>query len=296
VGEDDYMKAEKDMLPDVVLPQVQLDLGAMSDRGKIRLTNEDHYLVAVFERGMRALLTSLPEEDIPHDYADIGYGLLVADGMGGAAGGEVASRTAISALIELALRTPDWIMRLDEGLANEVLHRLNQRVKQVDAALIEKARNDPSLTGMGTTITIACSIGANLLIANVGDSRAYLFRKGQLYRLTCDHTVAQALANAGAIGQEDVESHPMRHLLTQVVGSEGGMALADLRRLQLADGDQILLCTDGLTDMVSEAAITQSLALGRPAAQACRALVEMALEGGGRDNITVVLARYRMPQ
>jgi protein phosphatase len=243
---------------------------------------------------MKALLTSLPEREIPRHYAETGYGMLVADGMGGAAGGEVASRTAISAIIELALRTPDWIMRLDEEFAREVLQRLSQRIQAAEAALIEKTRIDPSLRGMGTTMTIACSVGANLLIAHVGDSRAYLLRGGKLYRLTWDHTLAEDLARAGAIGPEAVETHPMRHLLTNVVGSEGGKAHAELRVLQLADGDQILLCTDGLTDMVSEAAIKESLAVKRPAALACRALVEMALEGGGRDNITVVLARYSL--
>lgn len=290
------MSTETALLPGIGLLPVQIELGAMSHTGKVRPNNEDHYLVASFERSMKALLTSLPEADIPRHCADTGYGLLVADGMGGAAGGEVASRTAISTLIELALRTPDWIMRLNKELANEVLQRLSGRIKQVEAALIEKTRIDPSLTGMGTTITVACSLGANLLIAHVGDSRAYLFRKGQLYRLTRDHTVAQALADLGAIGPEKVGSHPMRHLLTHVIGSESGKAQADLSIVQMVDEDQILLCTDGLTDMVGEAAIMKSLAVARPAPQACRALVEMALEGGGRDNITVVLARYRFPQ
>jgi serine/threonine protein phosphatase PrpC len=290
------MTAEKRMLEEIILPQLHVESGALSHRGKVRATNEDHYLVATFERSMRALLTSLPEQDIPRHYADTGYGLLVADGMGGAAGGEVASRTAISTLIELALSTPDWIMRLDQELANDVLHRMSDRIRQVDAALVEKARIDPSLGGMGTTITIACSVGATLLVAHVGDSRAYLFRRGQLYRLTSDHTVAQALLDVGAIGPDAVGSHPMRHMLTHVVGSEGGTARADLSTLRLADGDQVLLCTDGLTEMVSEEAITQLLARQEPADQACGALIEMALEGGGYDNITVVIARYHIPQ
>jgi len=290
------MRTEKSMSKEIVLPQVQVELGAMSHRGKVRPTNEDHYLVAAFERSMRALLTSLPEGDIPRHYADTGYGMVVADGMGGAAGGEVASRTVISVLIEMALSTPDWIMRMDEELANKVLQRMNNRIMLAEAALIEKSRIDPTLTGMGTTITIACSAGANLVIAHVGDSRACLFRKGHLYRLTSDHTMAQVLADAGAIESDAVKSHPMRHLLTNVVGSEGGKALADLSALQLADGDQILLCTDGLTEMVSQQAIAQLLAGQKPANQACRALVEMALEGGGQDNITAVIARYRITQ
>jgi protein phosphatase len=290
------MSAEGALSPDVALSQVRVDVAARSHRGKVRLNNEDHYLVAAFQRSMKALLTSLPEGEIPFRYGDTGYGMVVADGMGGVAGGEVASRTVISVLIELALSTPDWIMRFDSEFAKEVLHRLNDRIMQAEAALIEKARIDPALTGMGTTVTIACSIGASLLIAHVGDSRAYLFRKGGLEQLTCDHTVAQALYEAGVIDPEAVQSHPMRHLLTRVVGgSEGDRALADLAAVNLIDGDQVLLCTDGLTDMVSEERIAGLLAMGRTADQACHALIETALEGGGRDNITAVVARYRIP-
>jgi len=288
------MRAQESPAPDIVLRRVEVDFGRMSHIGKVRTRNEDHYLVATFERSMTALFTSLPEGDIPYHYADTAYGMLVADGMGGAAGGEVASRTAVSFLIELALRTPDWILLLDEELAKKVLDRLNERIKQVEAALIEKARIDPGLAGMGTTITVACSICSRLLIAHVGDSRAYMFRKGQLYRLTRDHTVAQFLADAGVIKPEAVQAHPARHLLTHFVGAKGGTALADLSSVELADGDQVLLCTDGLTDMVAESHIAESLARGRPAGEACRSLVEMALDAGGRDNVTVVIARYRM--
>jgi protein phosphatase len=289
------MSAEEALLTDASSQPAQVELGAMSHPGKVRPFNEDHYLIAAFERGMRALLTSLPEGEIPHHYADTAYGMLVADGMGGAAGGEVASRTAIRALVELVLRTPDWIMNLNEELANAVLRRMNQRIKETEAILIEKARKDPGLAGMGTTMTIACSLGDRLVVAHVGDSRAYLFRKGRLYRLTCDHTVAQALADVGVIGSEEVASHPKRHLLTHVIGAKGGTALADLNSLRLSDGDQLLLCTDGLTDLVEEDAIAQALAIERPAADACSALVEQALAGGGLDKVTVVVARYRLP-
>lgn len=288
------MSAEKTVLHESASPPAEVELGAMSHPGKVRPVNEDHYLIAAFERSMRALLTSLPEGEIPYHYAATAYGMLVADGMGGVAGGEVASRTAISALVELALGTPDWIMNLNEERANAVLRRLNQRIKQTEAVLVEKARSDPGLAGMGTTLTVACSLGDRLVVAHVGDSRAYLFRNGQIYRLTCDHTVAQALADMGAIGPEAVDSHPKRHMLTHVIGAKGGTALADLSSLQLSDGDQVLLCTDGLTDLVEEADIAQALAVGRPAADACSALVEMALAGGGHDNITVVVARYRL--
>jgi protein phosphatase len=275
---------------------VQVDLAALSHPGKVRPNNEDHYLVARFDRSMNALLTNLSAGRIPDRYGETAYGILVADGMGGEAGGEVASEMAITSLVDLVLQTPDWIMRLDTESAREVLKRMDQRIARVEGALVDKARFDPSLMGMGTTITVVCGIGADLLIGHVGDSRAYLFRHGRLHRLTRDHTVAQALADAGAIDPEAVDSHPMHHILTHVIGTKGGKAQAELGVLQLKDGDEILLCTDGLTDMVTDEAIAAALVRGKKSADVCESLIEMALEGGGRDNVTVALARYRFPQ
>lgn len=272
-----------------------VEIGALSHTGAVRTNNEDAYLVARFDRQMRPLLTNLPAGYIPDRYADAGYGFLVADGMGGHAGGEVASRTAISALVDLALRTPDWIMRIDEDSAREVLARMDQRIQQVEQTLIDLTRTDATLSGMGTTMTLACSLGADLFIAHIGDSRAYLLREGRLHRLTRDHTVAQALADAGAIGPESVDTHPMRHVLTQVIGTKGERAQAELGMLRLIDGDEVLLCSDGLTEVVTDEAILGALQKRGPAADACNALIEMALDASGPDNVTVVLARYRIP-
>jgi protein phosphatase len=270
-----------------------VEIGALSHAGRVRSNNEDTFLVARFDRQMVPLLSNLPAGYIPDRYADTGHGLLVADGMGGEAAGEVASRTAISALVDLALKTPDWIMRIDEDSAREVLARMDERIQQVEQTLMDLARSDPSLSGMGTTMTLAMSLGADLFIAHVGDSRAYLLRRGRLHRLTRDHTIAQALHDAGAISTEAIESHPMRHVLTHVIGTQGKKAQAELGMLRLIDGDELLLCTDGLTEMVPDEAIAGAIGKGRTAAADCRTLIEMALDAGGRDNVTVVLARYR---
>jgi protein phosphatase len=274
---------------------VEVDLGALSHPGKVRPGNEDHYLVARFGRSMDLLLTNLPQGHAPARYADTAYGLVVADGIGGAAGGAVASRTAIAVLVDLLLRTPDWIMRLDDPGLQEVLRRFERRFRQVNEAVAERGRAEPMLYGMGTTMTVAGSLGADLFVAHVGDSRAYLFRQGQLHRLTRDHTVAQSLADMGAIRPEEAAAHPLRHVLTDALGTRGAEGVADLRTLKLADGDQLLLCTDGLTEMVPEAAIAGALGKPGPAADTCTVLVDLALEGGGTDNVTVALARYRIP-
>ena len=159
---------------------VVLDVAALSDPGRVRRNNEDHFMVARFDRAMDTLLTNLPEGEVPLRYKETVYAMLVADGVGGAAAGEIASRTAIHALVDLVIETPDWIMRLDEPLANEVLQRMERRFQMVREVLVERAKDDPSLRGMATTMTVACSTGSELLTAHVGDSRAYVFRDGRL--------------------------------------------------------------------------------------------------------------------
>lgn len=274
---------------------VEVDLGGCSDRGKVRPNNEDSFLVTRLERSLHTLLTNLPAGHLPEENREIGYAMLVADGMGGAAAGEIASRTAISTLVELVLETPDWHMRLDNEGANEVLARLDQRFGKLRETLIERASVEPGLSGMGTTMTLAVSHGANLIIAHIGDSRAYLFHDGQLHLLTRDQTVAQTLAEVGVIRPEDVAKHPGRHMLTGAIATQGEEAQAEFHHVWLADGDQVLLCTDGLTEMVTDAAIVSVLEKNGPAADACHELVHLSLEAGGKDNVTVVLGRYRIP-
>jgi protein phosphatase len=275
--------------------EVVVDLAALSHPGLVRENNEDVYLVGRYGRSYETLLTNIPLGHVPRRADEIGYGLLVADGMGGQAAGEVASRMAAGTLVQLALETPDWLMRLDEPQSAEVMRRMAERYRQVDAALKAEADADPRLWGMGTTMTLAVSLGADLFVAHVGDSRAYFFREGKLHRLTRDHTYAQGLADIGLIPQEDVATHHRRHVLTRALGVSSGPGTADLQRFTLRDGDQVLLCTDGLTDLVADDAVAAVLARDAAASEACRDLVDLALARGGRDNVTVALARYRFP-
>ena len=144
-------------------------------------------------------------------------------------------------------------------------------------------------------MTLAYSVGIHLFLIHVGDSRAYLFRRGQLQQLTRDHTVAQALADAGQIKQEDVRRHPKRNTLTNYLGGHRGKIKADVRWLRLEDGDRVLLCSDGLSDMVDDPAIARSLASHPDSDTAALDLMRLALENGGRDNVTVVVASYSIP-
>jgi len=276
---------------------VEVDLAALTHPGRIRDNNEDHFYVARIDRSLQTLDTNLPEGDVPRHYSETAYGLLVADGVGGAAAGEVASRTAVHALIDLVIETPDWIMRLDQPLADEVLQRMERRFQQVRDVLIQKAKDDPALRGMGTTMTVACTLGTEILTAHVGDSRAYVFRRGGvLERLTRDQTLAQSLVDAGAITPQEISTHPGRNVLTSALATRLAFAQVELRRARIGDGDQLLLCSDGLTDMVPDDLIVRELRSPGGSAAVCQRLVDLALEAGGKDNVTVVLGRYRVPQ
>jgi protein phosphatase len=281
--------------PPAVSAKVQVDLAAMSHQGKVRKNNEDHFLVARAERSLETLMTNLPEGLIPNRFAEVGYGMLVADGLGGKAAGEVASRLAITTLVNLVLHTPDWIMRIDEPNAEEFMQRMAERFRIVDTAVREQAQTDPSLAGMGTTMTLACISGTVLILAHIGDSRVYLLRGGECHQLTRDHTMAQLLVQLGILRPEQAAGHRLKNALTQAIGAGQGLGDAEVQHLTLADGDQILLCTDGLTDMVRTETIAAVMRDAKSSDEACRLLVEAALENGGLDNVTVVLARYRLP-
>jgi protein phosphatase len=281
--------------PDRATVRVQVDLAGATHRGLTRPNNEDCYLVGRVERALQVVATNLPPDYGPPRTEEVAYGMLVADGLGGSRAGEVASRLATITFVNLVLHTPDWVMRPGEDVADRVMDRIVKRYRRVGDVLGKWSDADPSLSGMATTMTLACSSGPELFLGHVGDSRAYLLRGGDLIRLTRDHTYAQELADAGRIEQRDVERHQFRHVLTQALGPQGAQVHVDASRLGLQDGDQLLLCTDGLTGMVPEDAIRDLLAAGGTADATCKALIDAALAAGGKDNVTVVLARYHFP-
>jgi protein phosphatase len=278
--------------PRVPSAQVAVDLGALSHRGKVRPQNEDHYLVARFGRSLETLLSNIPEEEIPPAHVETGYGMVIADGMGGMAGGEVASRSAIQDLVALALSTPDWIFYDRSPRLEEVMKRMGDRFREIDRLLNERAAANPRLTGMGTTMTFACSLGLDLILCHIGDTRAYLLRQGRLAQLTCDMTMAHELVKAGMLEPAKVATHRFRHVLTQALGGPG-VPKAEVKHLALEVGDHLLLCSDGLFDLVPDDAIAAILGAAATSQEACQTLVDRALDAGGKDNVTVILARYR---
>jgi PPM family protein phosphatase len=275
---------------------IEIDIAAATHPGLVRDNNEDHYLVIRFRRELENLSTNIPEDSLVRSFNITGYVILVADGMGGSAAGEVASSMALKKLVELLVDTPDWIMSLKRTReARTVLKRMTERFLQIDAALRTQAEQDSTLRGMGTTLTVAGMLGKDLVIGHVGDSRAYLLRKGSLGQITNDHTLAQRLIDAGLVKPGEPAARSMRHVLTAAVGSLGEHANPQVGIVTLSAGDQVLLCTDGLTDMLSDEVIASVLQKASSAQNACEKLVNLALSAGGLDNMTVVVARLNPP-
>ena len=280
------------MQPDKQMEVSVIDIAGATHKGHVRQINEDHYLVIRFGRSLENLSSNLPEGVVKRDYELIGHGMFVADGMGGMAAGDVASRTALTKLIEMIVETPDWILSVDkEQDLKTVLQRMTRRFLRVDESIKEEARLDKTQRGMGTTLTVAGTLGSNLLIGHVGDSRAYLLRDDKITQLTKDHTVAQALIDAG-VSPNDPVSLSLQHLLTAALGSLDAEIEPEVSRWNLSPGDQLLLCSDGLTRMVDNNSILLAVREANSAARACHNLIELALAAGGLDNVTVVLARF----
>jgi protein phosphatase len=271
---------------------VRVDAAGLSDRGKVRTDNQDHFYLARLGRFSQTLATSLPPGELPDRLEDAGNVAVVADGMGGHKGGEVASRTAIIVFFHLLFDTPDWVLKVDDDSAQKILDRVTDRYRSLDSVLDERASVDPDLHGMGTTMTLAYSIGFDLFLAHAGDSRAYLCRGGSLRQLTRDHTRVQELVDSGVMTHEEAATHRLRNVLTNVLGGGVPLTDVDVQRVQLSAGDAILLCSDGLYDVVKDDEIASILAGAASASVACRSLVDLALSRGAPDNVTAVVSRY----
>lgn len=214
---------------------------------------------------------------------DSGYAgprlLAVADGMGGQAAGEVASSEVISAMVQL-----------DEDIpGSDILTSLGTTVQRANDQLRLMVEEDPQLEGMGTTLTALLWTGQRLGLVHVGDSRAYLLREGQLTQITQDHTWVQRLVDEGRITEEEATTHPQRSLLMRALGS-GDHVEPDLSIREVRAGDRYLLCSDGLSAVVSHQTIEETLAGYQGPQETVQALIQLALRGGGPDNITCIVA------
>jgi serine/threonine protein phosphatase PrpC len=275
-------------------PKFKLDFAAVSDAGKVRSNNEDHFLITRMGRTFNVVSTNMPAGSLPDNVDEEAYGMVVADGMGGMAAGEKASLLAIQTGVNLVLNSPMWATRIDEAAAHQLITRMRDYFRKVDSVVFGEARSDRHLSGMGTTLTLAYIVKTDAFVVHVGDSRAYLHRKGKLEQLTRDHTMAQGLADAGSIRPEEVPRHAKRHVLTNFVGGPSSGVEPEVSTLELRQDDFLLLCSDGLTEMVRDAEIASILDRSPTADAASKTLLGLALDRGGRDNVTILLARVEV--
>lgn len=215
---------------------------------------------------------------------DSGYAgshlLAVADGMGGHAGGDVASSVAIGRLMRLDSETP----------ASDMVAALEQTVLDANQEILRRARDEPQLAGLGTTITALLRTEGKFALAHIGDSRAYLLRDGETTQITKDHTFVQRLLDEGRLTEEEAERHPQRSVLMRVLGDVDADPELDLSLRPAHVGDRWMLCSDGLSGLVSLETIGRTMAEIEDLDECADALVQMALKGGGPDNITCIIA------
>jgi serine/threonine protein phosphatase PrpC len=274
---------------------VRVEIGA-SSRTPSPSPNTDHYVAVRLSRQQETLTTSLSAADLPARFEEHGYAMLVADGLGERGAGSVASRVALSTIAHLALQYGRWNLRIDPVTAWEIVKRIEWFYTRADAAVSEERRAHEPTAGIATALTAAFSAGDDLFLAHVGHSRAYLFREGALIRLTRDDTIEQQIRDKRHAGTVEGRAHDFGHILTDALGASSGSPLVEVEQFRLRDNDCILLCTNGLTDEVDEDQIADILALRRRPQEQCAILTDLVGDGEGHDNVTVVVAQYRIPQ
>lgn len=239
-----------------------MNIWGITDVGAVRNQNQDSYHIELLAE-------------------DMALGI-VCDGMGGAKAGNVASQLAVETFLETAKAQPP------EQWRNEPEALLHFAAEQANGAVHFRANVDADCRGMGTTMVAALVVGDRAYILNIGDSRCYLVRPEGITKVTRDHSVVEDLVFRGQITPEQARQHPQKNLITRALGAESRLR-ADLFRQPMEHGDALLLCSDGLSNMVSDQELLYEVLHGGPAEDCCRRLLDIALSRGAPDNVTAVL-------
>jgi protein phosphatase len=265
-------------------PHIQVHTFACSDVGRLRTANEDSFVIANLSEGARI------EENGVFRFRSGSLGSLfaVADGMGGAAAGEVASRLCLRTVYRDVQEAIREVRQPDLNLVEEILI---EAVGSANSRIYELATHNREYAGMGTTLTAVFELQGHLVIGQIGDSRAYLLRKEQIRQLTRDQSIVGQMVSEGQITEEEGRRHAERNILLQAVGVRPAVELA-LISLPLQAGDVLLLCSDGLHSQMSNNEIFDVVAESSGPGDACLGLVDLANKRGGPDNITAVLVQF----
>jgi serine/threonine protein phosphatase PrpC len=275
----------------------QMDCFGLTNLGRKRPTNQDHFLIADLNKSLRVHSTSLNLDDETRIYGGSqGKLLIVADGMGGEAEGERASKIAVDQLATYVLNSLSWCFRLEENSEHDFEEDLKSALKSCQTSIHSVASEYPEMKSMGTTMTLSYIVWPRAFVVHVGDSRCYLFRNRTLEQVTVDHTMASIIAESGKMSREQARQSPMGHALWNALGGKSEDLSVDVYKLSLERDDVLLLCTDGLYDMVPHEKLQEVLAGTAGAEATCRKLVELANTRGGNDNITVIVSHFLSPQ
>ncbi|MGV3486348.1 MAG: PP2C family protein-serine/threonine phosphatase [Planctomycetaceae bacterium] len=269
----------------------------VTDVGLKRENNQDQFLIARLNKSMLVGQSSLPIEPDSRLFSESqGSLMLVADGMGGHAAGELASKMAIDGLIERMLNEIHWFFKINIDAEHEFIESLKTILRTTHCRIQDEGRKVSALRGMGTTLTMTYIVWPKMYVLHAGDSRCYLVRDGVVDCLTTDHTLARRMIDSGGMKPEDELGSRWSNVLWNVLGGKSEAELtAEVRSVILQEGDTIVLCTDGLHRHVDDAKLVSVLRENPSPRDACSAFVKIANDAGGDDNVTVIVARPDPP-
>lgn len=242
-----------------------MQVGVCTDRGKVRENNQDYYYYSA-------------APDLPL--------FIVADGMGGHKAGEVASKMAVDVIVDIFTKNKGNIIKNEK----EILNTIRIAIVEANDKAYQRSINDVECYGMGTTVTMACFTNDKLIIGHIGDSRVYYIRDNDIKQLTEDHSLVAELVKNGSISAEEAQYHPQKNIITRAVGTSKNID-TDIVIAEVKKGDIILLCTDGLTNMIDDLEIKNLIVTNDNMQYACNSLVKRANELGGLDNITAIVVK-----
>ena len=266
----------------------ELDVYGVTDLGKVRRENQDHFLTGSLRKRLNIRQSSLPLDKLPLAEERVAFFMMVADGVGGGLKGEQASRMALEVATRYIAEGARCYYRFDEDDV-DLGHSLEEGAKRCHEAIQAGAASDPDAAGMATTLTLFIGVWPWVYLLQVGDSRYYQYRDGTLTQISHDQTVAQELADQGIIPKDLALKSPLANVLSSSIG--GQQTAPVVTRIPNSWGTVHLLCSDGLTRHVPDMRIAEKLAGMKSSRQLAEELVQDALDAGGTDNITVVVAR-----
>ncbi len=269
----------------------EIDIFGLTHTGKVRKENQDNFLLCSLRKEVVVHLTSLADVgQLRAANERVAMLAMVADGVGGGARGEEASRLAVEAIAEYVLESVRcYYSAAASGADEEFAHSLEAAALKCHAEVVRRAKEDPAYLGMATTLTLWLGIWPRSYLLQVGDSRCYLLRRGELTQVTRDQTMAQELVDLGAMTRTEAFRTPLANTLSSSIG--GSQTAPVVTQFESEWGTAGLLCSDGLTRHVSDDRIRERLRSMTSSRQACQDLLQDALDGGGHDNITIVVGR-----